>query len=33
MVTSRLLGVFRDDLQTRQTFFAAVDFRKNGHPL
>ena len=33
VVTSRLLGAFRDNLQTRQTFFAAVDFHKNGHPF
>jgi GTP cyclohydrolase I len=32
MVTSRLLGAFRDNPQTRQEFFAAIDLRQNGHP-
>jgi len=32
MVTSRLLGTFRDNLQTRQEFFAAINLRQNGHP-
>ena len=27
MVTSRMLGVFRDNSETRQEFFSAIDLR------
>jgi GTP cyclohydrolase I len=33
LVTSRLLGVFRDNVQARQELFAATDLRQTGHAL
>jgi len=31
MVTSRMLGVFRDHAETRQEFLSAIGMRGSGH--